>query len=115
MRIMAASLLILGMAQGAVLAATVPAQMIDGAVPLSQVTDPPDRVATARVTDADGKVIGAVQKVELRDGRPIRIDILLLGSENTVMLDASSVRYDAGANVVATTEGAGQLMARPQA
>jgi hypothetical protein len=55
-----------------------------------------------------------VQKVELRDGKPTHLDIALLGSENTVTLDAASVRYDAGTNVVALTEGAGQLMARPQ-
>jgi hypothetical protein len=114
MRIAAAAILVLGMTGGAVMAAAVPPQAVNGSVPLSQVTDPPDRVATARVTDADGKVIGAVQKVELRDGRPFRLDIALLGSENTVMLDAAAARYDAGANVVATTESVSQLMARPQ-
>jgi len=84
-------------------------------VPLSQATDTPDRVAMARVTDADGRVIGTVQRVELRDGRPVRLGIALLGSEDMVMLDASAVRYDAGTNVVATTESISQLMARPLA
>jgi hypothetical protein len=115
MRILIAAILILSMADGAAMAATAPVRTTTGPVPLSQVADPPERVATARVTDADGKVIGAVQKVELRDGRPIRLGIALLGSETMVMLDASAVRYDAGTNVVATTEGVSQLMARPLA
>jgi hypothetical protein len=115
MRAVKAAILVFAvMEAGAAMAAIAPSPAIDGSVPLSQVTDPPDRVATARVTDAHGRVIGAVQKVELRDGKPTHLDIALLGSENTVTLDAASVRYDAGTNVVALTEGAGQLMARPQ-
>ena len=97
------------------MAAATPAQPTTEPVRLSQVIDPPERVAVARVTDAAGKVIGAVQKVELRDGRPVRLGIALLGSETVVTLDAATVRYDAGANVVATTESVGQLMARPLA
>ena len=83
-------------------------------VPLNQTNDPPDRVAGARVTDPDGKAVGAVQKVEVRDGKPARIDIALLGSEEIVTLDASTVRYDAASNVVTASQGAGQLQARPQ-
>ena len=55
-----------------------------------------------------------MQKVELRDGKPARLDIALLGSERIVTLDAAIVRYDAGTNVVTASLGAGQLLARPQ-
>jgi hypothetical protein len=83
-------------------------------VPLSQVENISERVATARVTDPDGRVIGAVQKVEIQNGRPTRIDIALLGSANTVALEAGTVRYDAANNVVATSESASQLLAHPK-
>lgn len=83
-------------------------------VPLNQVENVPERVATARVTDADGRVIGAVQKVEIQNGRPTKIDIALMGSANTVALDAGSVRYDAANNVVATNESVSQLLAHPR-
>jgi hypothetical protein len=83
-------------------------------VPLNQVQNVPDRVANARVTDADGTVIGLVQKVELRGGKPTRLDIALLGSENTVTLDASTVRYDADTNVIDANQSAGQLAAKPK-
>lgn len=115
MRTVKAAILVFGMTMaGSAAAMIVPGKEIGESVPLNQVSDPPDRVATARVTDLHGKVIGAVQKVELRDGKPTHLDIALLSSGNTVTLDAASVRYDAGANVVAVTESAGQLMARPQ-
>jgi hypothetical protein len=115
MRTVKALILMFGMTvAGSAAAMIVPGKQIGESVPLNQVSDPPDRVATARVTDLHGKVIGAVQKVELRDGKPTHLDIALLSSGNTVTLDAACVRYDAGANVVAVTESAGQLMARPQ-
>jgi hypothetical protein len=83
-------------------------------VPLDQVENVPERVATARVTDADGRVIGAVQKVEIQNGRPTRIDIALMGSANTVVLNAGNVRYDAANNVVATSESVSRLLAHPR-
>jgi hypothetical protein len=82
--------------------------------PLSQMTEPGERIAGARVTDPDGNMIGAVQKVELRDGKPVRIAIALLVSENTVTLDASTLRYDAGSNLIAASQGAAQLLAQPK-
>ncbi len=82
--------------------------------PLNQVESLPDMVANARVTDLHGKVVGAVQKVEIQNGRALRVDIALLGSANLVTLDAASLRYDAASNVVATGESVAQLMARTQ-
>jgi hypothetical protein len=83
-------------------------------VPLNQVSDPLERITTARVTDADGRLIGAVQRLELRDGRPARLDVLLLGSADTVSLDAATVRYDAASNAVAASQSVSQLMADPE-
>lgn len=83
-------------------------------VPLSQANAAPERLAVARVTDGDGRLIGAVQRVELRDGHPARLDVALLGSDNTVSLDAATVRYDAALNAVAAGRSVSQLMAHPQ-
>jgi hypothetical protein len=96
------------------LAETAPSASLTAMVPLNQVENVSERVATARVTDADGRVIGAVQKVEIQNGRPTKIDIALMGSANTVALDAGNVRYDAANNVVATSESISQLLAHPR-
>ena len=96
------------------LAEAAPSASLTAMVPLNQVENVPERVATARVTDADGRVIGTVQKVEIQNGRPTKIDIALMGSANTVALDAGNVRYDAANNVVATSESASQLLAHPK-
>ncbi|MBV9548643.1 MAG: hypothetical protein JO256_03105 [Alphaproteobacteria bacterium] len=106
--------LTMGLTVGVAEAATDPAPSVVAPVPLSQVRDLPDRAANARVTDPDGKVIGSVQKVDLQDGRPRRLDVALLGSENTVTLDASTVRYDMNSNVVSAGQTADQLAARPK-
>jgi hypothetical protein len=95
-------------------AETAPSASLTAMVPLDQVENVPERVATARVTDADGRVIGAVQKVEIQNGRPTRIDIALMGSANTVVLNAGNVRYDAANNVVATSESVSRLLAHPR-
>ena len=114
MRNLARGALALALMAGPVLADTTPLTAISTPVPLNQIDNVPDRVATARVTDADGTVIGAVQKVELRDGNPARLEVALLASGNTVTLDASTVRYDAGTNVVDAGQSASQLAARPK-
>ena len=80
--------------------------------PLNQIGNIPEIVATARVTDLQGKVIGTVQMVEIRNGRPARIEIALLGNPNAISVDAATLRYDAANNVVTTGETAAQLLAR---
>src|SRR3569833_2068345 len=114
MRYLALGVVMFTLMAGSAMAATGGLMPVSVPVPLNQVQNVPDRVANARVTDADGTVIGAVQKVELRNGKPTRLDIALLGSENMVTLDASTVRYDADNNVVSSSENAGQLQARPK-
>ena len=114
MRNLVSGALALCMMMGPALADTSPLMPISVPVPLNKVDNVPDRVANARVTDADGTVIGAVQRVELRNGRPTRLDIALLGNENLVSVEASTVRYDADNNVVAIAESASQLAAKPK-
>lgn len=99
---------------GAALADTTSLPSLLVPMPLNQTSAAPERIAAARVTDCDGKLIGAVQKLELRDGRPARLYVALLGSDNTVSLDAATVRYDAALNAVAAGRSASQLMADPQ-
>ena len=111
MRNPAAAVLMLVLMQGPALADTTSLPPLLVPVPLNQTNAAPERIAMARVTDSDGRLIGAVQKLELRDGRPARLDVALLGSDNTVSLDAATVRYDAASNAVATGRSASQLMA----
>ena len=68
---------------------------------LNSLPNPPDKIATARVVDDKGTVVGAVQKVEMdQSGKPIRVDIALLGSDQIVALDSARLSYDASNNVV---------------
>lgn len=74
---------------------------------LSLIADPPARIATANVLDNTGKTIGAVQKIEVSpDGKPTKVSVALIGGkERTVVLDASTVSYDALRNEI-TAQGA---------
>ena len=82
------------------------------ASPLNEFGNVPEIVATARVTDMQGKVIGTVQKVETRNGRPARVEIVLLGNPNPVLVDAAILRYDPANNIVTIAETVAQLLAR---
>jgi hypothetical protein len=81
-------------------------------LPLNQIGYVPDILATARVTDPQGRVIGAVQKVEIQNGRAKRVEIALLGNPNPIMIDARDLRYDAEQNIVTTDQNVMQLQAR---
>ena len=63
---------------------------------------PPDDIATANVRDADGRIVGAVQRVVMKkDGMPIRIAVALLGDpDHLVSLDAPRLRYDVKRNEI---------------
>jgi hypothetical protein len=69
---------------------------------LSAMTDPPPKIATANVLDSSGRVVGAVQKVEVNpQGQPTRVSVGLIGKgERMVVLDAGAVRYDAAKNEI---------------
>jgi hypothetical protein len=69
---------------------------------LSDITSPPTKIATANVLDSTGKTVGAVQKVEISpEGKPTKVSVALIGAkERIVVLDASSVSYDAHKNEI---------------
>ena len=74
---------------------------------LSEISNPPSKIATANVLDSTGKTVGAVQKVEVSpEGKPTRLSVALIGAkERIVELDASAVSYDAHKNEI-TAKGA---------
>ena len=74
---------------------------------LSEITNPPSKIATANVLDSTGKTVGAVQKVEVSpEGKPTKLSVALIGAkERIVVLDASAVSYDAHKNEI-TAKGA---------
>jgi hypothetical protein len=83
---------------------------------LSEIVNPPSKIATANVLDSNGQIVGAVQKVEVSpSGNPTRVTVALTGtSEKMVMLEASGVRYDAAKNEIMAPDSADQIRARPK-
>jgi len=70
-------------------------------VALNSLTNPPDKIATARVVDDKGFTVGAAQKVELdTSGKPSKVEFALLGTEEIVALDSSMFSYDEPKNVL---------------
>jgi hypothetical protein len=82
---------------------------------LSEIVNPPSKIATATVLDNNGQILGAVQKVEISaSGNPTRVSVALTGkAEKMVMLEASSLSYDAAKNEITTPDSADQIRARP--
>lgn len=79
---------------------------------LNSMTSPPDKIATAKVLDQQGAPVGTVQKVELdAGGKPVKVDIALMGSDRIISLDAARLSYDAGANLVTAALDRQQLAA----
>lgn len=80
-------------------AASAPAAAVDS---LSDINNPPPKIATANVLDINGKTVGAVQKVEVSpEGKPTKVSVALIGAkERLVVLDAASVSYDAQKNEI---------------
>lgn len=69
---------------------------------LNSMSNPPDKIATARVVDDKGATIGAVQKVDIAGGKPSDVQIALLGTRQIVVLDAGKLSYDVSNNVLTT-------------
>lgn len=74
---------------------------------LSSITNPPSKVATANVLNASGKTVGVVQRVEVTpEGKPTTVSVAILGTKDqVVVLDASSVNYDAHTNEITASSG----------
>jgi hypothetical protein len=85
-------------------------------IALNSLSSPPDKIATAKVVDDGGTVVGAVQKVDLdANGKPTKVEIALLGSDRIVALDSSSLSYDQSNNVVTAGLDKGQIAQLPPA
>jgi len=81
---------------------------------LNSLTNPPAKIATAPVADQNGTVVGAVQKVILdAAGKPVHLDIALLGSGRVVALDSGRLSYDMTNNVVTAALDKSQLAQLP--
>jgi hypothetical protein len=80
---------------------------------LSAISNPPSKIATANVLDSSGRIVGAVQKVEVSpQGQPTRVSVALIGKgERMVVLDADTVRYDVAKNEIATDATGEQMTA----
>ena len=92
-----------------------PTSRVETAATLSTISNPPRKIATANVLDSRGQIVGAVQRVEVTpQGHPTRVAVALLGEqEQLIVLDASTVSYDAATNQIMAQTTADQLKAMP--
>jgi hypothetical protein len=87
-----------------------------GIIALNSLPNPPTALATAKVADAKGTMVGGVQKVVMdAAGKPVSVDITLLGTGAVVAIDASKFNYDQGHNVLMAQLDAQQIAAAPLA
>jgi len=85
-------------------------------IALNSLTNPPDKIATAKVVDDMGTVVGAVQKVDLdTSGKPAKVEIALLGSDRIIALDSSRLSYDEPNNVMTAGLDKSQIAQLPAA
>jgi hypothetical protein len=89
-------------------------QSSSGMIALNSLPNPPATLATAGVADAKGMIVGAVRKVVMdTSGKPVTVDIALLGSNAVVAMDASKFNYDQGHNVLTADLDARQIARQP--
>ena len=80
---------------------SMPGQLADASVALTSLSNPPNDIATAKVVDDKGSIVGAVQKVELdAAGKPTNVEIALLGTDHIIAMNPQDLRYDTVNNVV---------------
>ena len=81
---------------------------------LNSLRNPPDKIAHAMVVDDRGTPVGAAQKVEMdMKGKPIKVDITLLGTEQIIALDSSNLSYDESNNVLTAGLDKSQIVLMP--
>ncbi len=86
-----------------------------GIIALNSLPNPPATLATARVADAQGTVVGAVQKVVMdASGKPVSVAIALVGSNAIVALDAGAFNYDQPNNMLMTQMDAKEIAQAPR-
>ena len=87
-----------------------------GIIALNSLPDPSATLATAKVADAKGTMVGAVQKVVMdTSGKPATVDVSLMGSGAVVAIDAAKFNYDQGHNLLAAQLDAQEIAAAPRA
>ncbi len=95
----------------ALLAAT-PALAATGPT-LSSIRHPPMQIGTANVVDSTGRIVGAVQRVEVTpEGKPTEVAVALISNQDKLLvLNADHVRYDADTNQITAEASSAQLSA----
>jgi hypothetical protein len=80
---------------------------------LSTINHPPMQIGTANVVDVNGRIVGAVQRVEVTpDGTPTEVAVALMDNpDKLLVLDAGKVRYDADRNQIIAESSGAQLAA----
>jgi hypothetical protein len=87
-----------------------------GMIALNSLPNPPTTLATAQVVDAKGTAVGAVQKVVMdAGGKPVTVDVALLGTGAVVAIDASKFNYDQGHNLLTAALDAREIALAPLA
>lgn len=78
---------------------------------LASISSPPASIANANVRDTNGRIIGAVQRVDISpQGTPTKVSIALLGpDEKMAVLSAGQVKYDPVRNEIITDSARMQL------
>jgi hypothetical protein len=85
-----------------------------GIIAVNSLPNPPATVATAGVADAKGTMVGTVRQVVMdTSGKPVTVDVALLGSNAVVAMDASKFNYDQGHNVLTAELDARQIAQQP--
>jgi hypothetical protein len=93
-----------------------PSQSSSGMIALSSLPNPSTALATANVADAKGMMVGSVEKVVMdASGKPVTVDVSLLGTNAVVAVGASKFNYDQGHNVLTAQLDAQQIAAQPPA
>jgi len=87
-----------------------------GLIALNSLPNPPTTLATAKVVDAKGMPVGGVEKVVMdKDGKPMTVNVALLGTGAVVTINASHFNYDQGHNLLTAQLDAQQIAAAPHA
>ena len=96
----------------AMMLAAVPGFAATGPI-LSSVVHPPMQIGTANVLDANGRIVGAVQRVEVTpEGKPTEVAVSLISNQDRlVVLNADKLRYDADSNQLTAEVSSAQLAA----
>jgi hypothetical protein len=86
--------------------------------PVTEVSDPASKLASASVRDSTGQSVGQVQSVQTANGRARSVKVSLTttaGGSKVVSIRASKLRYDPNGNSLVTTLTSSQINSLPAA